>query len=282
MLNSAAKTDLGHARRNNEDCYLVCPDLSLWIMADGVGGHDAGEVASQIACDTIKSEVEKEQELVTAINTAHQSIKHSFEHEGVGRPGMASTVVAMLLRNNQYQIAWVGDSRAYLWRDGKLTQLTHDQSLVQRMIDEKIITPQQARTHPKRNLVTQALGQQSVRELDVEVIEGELKSGDKILLCSDGLTDYVTDEEIAQLFDNNSDHQILVDELVSAALAASGKDNITVVAVNNEEADNDNVIPLHSGEHQRDMAARKKAILIWLPVLVVGLLVGLSVVGSGG
>ena len=230
MLSYAAKTDVGNRRDNNEDCYLASPELSLWVMADGVGGHDAGEIASKIACDVIKSKVEEGQALAGAIDDAHQAIKSSSE-QGVGRPGMATTVVVLLVKDNLYQIAWVGDSRGYLWRDKNLLQLTHDQSLVQRLLDENLITQEEAYHHPRRNLVTQALGQDSLNNVEVEVVEGEFKDGDKIILCSDGLTDYIRDTQITQLLIDNNDESVLVNELVSAALGTEGKDNITVMAI---------------------------------------------------
>ncbi|ARN74237.1 PP2C family protein-serine/threonine phosphatase [Oceanicoccus sagamiensis] len=231
MLSYAAKTDIGNQRSNNEDCFLASPELCLWVMADGVGGQDAGEIASRIVCNVIKSEIEAEHGLDDAINMAHQAVKAS-PAEGVGRPGMASTVVALLVHGSDYQVSWVGDSRAYLWSNNELAQLSHDQSLVQRLIDEEVITEEEAQNHPRRNLVIQALGQQNLDAVEVETARGKFKEGDLIILCSDGLTDYVTDAEIQQYIETCSDETALVDQLIDAALATEGKDNITVLAVN--------------------------------------------------
>lgn len=231
MLIYAAETDLGNQRSNNEDCYLAAPELCLWVMADGVGGQDAGEVASKIACDVIKSEVEGGAGLDEAVSSAHLAIQAAPE-KGVGTPGMASTVVALLVHGSEYQIAWVGDSRAYLWSHDRLEQLTHDQSLVQRLIDEGVISEEEAVNHPRRNLVIQALGQEKLEAVEVETVRGEFNEGDQILLCSDGLTDYVSDVDIKQYMETCPNEKDLAKALIKAALATEGKDNITVVVVN--------------------------------------------------
>ena len=231
MLSYAAKTDIGNKRSNNEDCYLASPELCLWIMADGVGGQDAGEVASKIVCNVIKSEIKEQHGLEDAITMAHQAVKAS-PAEGVGISGMASTVVALLVHGSDFQVSWVGDSRAYLWSDGQLVQLSHDQSLVQRLIDEQVISEEEAQNHPRRNLVIQALGQENLESVEVETARGTFKEDDLIILCSDGLTDYVSDAEIQALIESTPNETILVDKLVAAALATEGKDNITVLAIN--------------------------------------------------
>ncbi len=231
MLSYAAKTDVGNKRSNNEDCYLASPELCLWIMADGVGGQDAGEVASQIVCSVIESELRAGESLEDAIVMAHQAVKASPK-EGVGRPGMASTVVALLVHGADYQVSWVGDSRAYLWSGGELKQLTHDQSLVQRLLDENVISEEEAQNHPRRNLVIQALGQENLETVEVETMRGTFKEKDIIVMCSDGLTDYVTDDELKTYLEQTQDEKVLVDNLVAAALATEGKDNITVLAIN--------------------------------------------------
>jgi protein phosphatase len=236
MLSYAAKTDIGNERSNNEDCFLADPELNLWVMADGVGGQDAGEVASQIVCNVIKSEVQLGHGLPDAINMAHQAVKAS-PADGVGTPGMASTVVALLVHGSEYQVSWVGDSRAYLWSDGELSQLTHDQSLVQRLLDENVITEEEAQNHPRKNLVMQAIGQKNLETVEVETARGPFKEDDIIVLCSDGLTDYVKDSEIEAMLSAADNETVLVDNLISAALASEGKDNITVLAVNMKAKD---------------------------------------------
>lgn len=232
MLSYAAKTDLGNQRENNEDRYLANPELGLWIMADGVGGQDAGEVASRIVCDVISARLKSGEGLESAINTAHQAVRQS-PSDGIGRLGMASTVVALLMQENNFQISWVGDSRAYLWNSGELRQLSRDQSLVQRLVDEKVISPEQAINHPQRNIIIQALGQENLESVEVETVHGTLEPDDIILLCSDGLSDYVSDEEITGILQKTSNETTLVNKLVEAALKTEGKDNITAVIIHN-------------------------------------------------
>ena len=245
MLSYAAKTDVGNKRSNNEDCYLASPELSLWIMADGVGGQDAGEVASKIVCNVIKSEIKAGHSLEDAIQMAHQAVKAS-PADGVGKPGMASTVVALMVHGSEYQISWVGDSRAYLWAGGQLSQVTRDQSLVQRLLDENVITPEQALDHPRRNLVIQALGQENLDSVEVETVRGTFNKDDQILLCSDGLSDYVSDESIANIVATSPHLQATVDKLVAAALATEGKDNITVLVINMKPTDHQETLLMSS------------------------------------
>lgn len=266
MYSYAVKTDLGTRRDNNEDYYLTCPEQGLWVVADGVGGQEAGEVASRITCETIKYQVAQGQCLQEAVKSAHQAIKLAAE-QGAGKSGMASTVVALQIQESQYQVVWVGDSRAYLWREGALQQLSHDQSLVQRLVDENIISQDEARTHPKRNLVTQALGQPNLAAVDAQCVTGEFNPSDKLLLCSDGLSDYVDDSQITQLLVNNEDDNVLVEQLVTEALAANAKDNITVLVIgqfNIPASDTSGCIASESIPEQRVQLAT-----VWIVIAVV-------------
>jgi len=236
MLTYAAKTDLGNQRENNEDAFLARAQHGLWILADGVGGLDAGEIASDIACKSIADAVIAGESVEDAIQSAHRDIIDA-PTTGVGQRGMASTIVVLLVHGDTYQISWVGDSRAYLWGSGgdrqnaELKQLSKDQSLVQRLLDEGVITAEQAVDHPRKNLVLQALGQPDLSKLEVETVRGQFSQDDQLLLCSDGLSDYVSDKDISALLSANESTENKVNALVSRALRNEGKDNITAILV---------------------------------------------------
>jgi len=224
-------TDVGKIRDNNEDCYLGRPDLGLWLIADGMGGHDAGEVAAGIARDFICEAITHGKPLKAAIIQAHHAVKTAADNN-VGSPGMGTTVVALRMHGIQYEVAWVGDSRAYLWADGKLSQLSTDHSYVQTLVDSGAITREEMATHSQRNVITQSLGVSSLEDVTVDCVTGTLLPGAKILLCSDGLTDFVADQEIehilARTYENN---QMLVDKLIGKALDNGGGDNVTIALI---------------------------------------------------
>ncbi|MBT4519718.1 MAG: serine/threonine-protein phosphatase [Halieaceae bacterium] len=229
MTESAATTHPGLKRSHNEDSYASDPDLGLWLVADGVGGHASGEVASAIVRDTLHSGFARGRDLVDAICDAHEAVLEDMA-TAENRAGMGSTVVALSLQDQQYDVAWVGDSRAYLW-DGKLHQLTRDHSQVGLLVAKGIVSPQQAATHPKRHVLTQSVGISNTMRLAPERIVGELSSGQQILLCSDGLTDELNDATIAKHMARCPTAQAQVDALLSEALAAGGRDNITIVVI---------------------------------------------------
>ena len=148
----AARTDVGKKRQHNEDCYGVNETLGLYVIADGMGGHASGEVASKIAVAVIEEKVTQGLTLVDAIEQAHLAILEGVEN-GEGKKGMGTTIVAVQLHENEYTLAWVGDSRAYLW-DGVISQLTKDHSMVQMLIDSGQITEAEARVHPGKNIIS--------------------------------------------------------------------------------------------------------------------------------
>lgn len=231
MLKYAARSDVGCSRSNNEDNFAAAPEHDLWILADGVGGHDAGEIASEIACQVIRDEVAAGRDMTTAIETAHQSILAAPE-QGRGRPGMASTVVALQVIGNRFEIAWVGDSRCYLWSEQRgLEQVSRDHSLVQRLLEEQHINEEEAASHPGRNIVLQALGQDNLEKLQVDTIRDQLEPGQILLMCSDGLNDYVKHEDIVASFTELDDLDAIADSLIEKTLANNGADNVTVVLV---------------------------------------------------
>lgn len=228
-------TDVGLLRDNNEDAILSNPQIGLWLVADGMGGHAAGEVASEITRSTINRFVGEGKDLVEAINAAHQAVLEA-SRDGTGKYGMGSTVVALRSVGSQYQVAWVGDSRAYLWsnrnRDGhSLQQITVDHSYVQMLYESGIISADEMSCHPEKNVITQCLGSTELAQLKVDMVEGRWHRGDWILLCSDGLTDTVPDQQICDLLHGAADPQSAVADLVKVALGNGGKDNISVIIV---------------------------------------------------
>ena len=231
MIEFGHLTHVGLRRELNEDTYYGDSELGLWLVADGMGGHEYGEVASALAREAIVREVRGGAALAQAIRIADEEIIRASRKRGDALP-MGTTVVAARISGRRFEVAWVGDSRVYLWRDGKLAQLTQDHSYVQELIGRGAISVEQARSHPHRNVVTQALGVTDPRQLKVETMSGELDAGMQLLLCSDGLTEEVDDARIARaLAHADCSAQECVDELVAAALDGGGSDNITVVLV---------------------------------------------------
>jgi protein phosphatase len=200
-------------------------------VADGMGGHACGEVASALARETIVREIRDGKSLGQAIRVADEEIIRTSRRRNDSLP-MGTTVVAARVQGNRFEVAWVGDSRAYLWRDGQLAQLSQDHSYVQELIAQGALTSEQARSHPHRNVVTQALGVTDPNQLNVETLTGDLRPGMQLLLCSDGLTEEVDDRGIADaLRQDDCSAQELVDTLIAAALDGGGSDNVTAILV---------------------------------------------------
>ncbi|HCS28493.1 MAG TPA: serine/threonine protein phosphatase [Spongiibacteraceae bacterium] len=272
MLSYAAKSDIGCHRSNNEDNFAACPELNLWVLADGVGGQDAGEVASEITCRVIQRELQAGASLEDAIHIAHDAVLEA-PAEGVGRPGMASTVVALLVHGNSYQVSWVGDSRCYVWsREQGLDQVSRDHSLIQQLLEEQHINEEEAATHPGRNIVLQAIGQEKLQYLHVDSITDGFEDGQIILLCSDGLSDYVKHEDIAAILESSDDLSAVSDQLIAKTLANDGADNVTVVLVRLEHRSvNDTQARVST------QASSSGAVLAgWRPVAVVAAVVALA------
>lgn len=231
MIEFGHLTHVGLRRELNEDTYYGDGELGLWLVADGMGGHEYGEVASAMARDAIMREVRAGTPLAQAIRIADIDIIAESRKRGDALP-MGTTVVAARVQGKRFEVAWVGDSRVYLWRDSKLMQLSQDHSYVQQLIQQGAISSEQARNHPHRNVVTQALGVTAPDDLNVETLSGDFLPGMQLLLCSDGLTEEVNDSEIATVLAQTGDSaQEVVDTLVCAALDSGGSDNITVVLV---------------------------------------------------
>jgi PPM family protein phosphatase len=232
-LEYSAATHPGLKRENNEDCFLSAPEADLWVVADGMGGHEAGEVASAIVRETFENFVQQGAyfSLSEAIQKSHEIILSSAD-KGIGAQGMGSTVVAMHNQKKNYQIAWVGDSRAYLWTPneygGQLTRLTTDHSYVQMLYVSGAITSEELDTHPDKNIITQCLGMQELAQVKVDIAQGQWQKKQWILLCSDGLTDELSDFAIADILEHSPNTLTAVDQLLHEALTSGGRDNITL------------------------------------------------------
>lgn len=233
MIRFATATDTGRVHELNEDALGQDPDRSVWLVADGMGGHAAGEVASQVARDTLLQSIAAGQGLKEATVTAHAAVVREASRDQAQK-GMGTTSVVAQIRNGVCEMVWVGDSRGYLYRQGALRQLTKDHSFMQMLIDRQHLTEEQARTHPKRNVVTQVLG---YGDPVPDAITCPLRQGDVLLLCSDGLYDELTDAEIAALIGDGGELQSCVDRLVDAACDKGGRDNISAILVRYEGPD---------------------------------------------
>jgi len=235
--NYAALTDVGRQRNNNEDTCLARPFSGLWLVADGMGGHASGEVASGIVAQTIEVGVKDGLSLNESVQKAHYAVLDAAA-SGVGGQGMGSTVVALQSQDNQYEISWVGDSRAYLWNTQQhgspceLVQLTSDHSYVQMLFESGVIGADELHDHPEKNIITQCLGSLDLEHVRVDSLSGEWQANQWVLLCSDGLNDTITDQEIANtLRDSGSDIQLACSNLLQKALDGGGRDNVTIVLI---------------------------------------------------
>ena len=227
LTSFGSRTDIGCLRDHNEDSLVVTPPL--FAIADGMGGHAAGEVASEIAVRVL-SELAPEhpdgEALGRAIEEANRAVIQAAR-EGRGRQGMGTTMTAAMLEGERLVIAQVGDSRAYLLHQGKLQQLTRDHSLMADMIEAGQLTPEEARTHPQRSVITRALG--SDAHLHPDIYEINVETGDRLLICSDGLSGMIFDDQIENTLRRVQDPQRCASQLVNEAIAAGGHDNVTVI-----------------------------------------------------
>ena len=224
----AADSHPGHRRSQNEDCFLADDAIGLYLVADGVGGHADGDVAAAIVRDTLRDEVGNGAGLNAAIQRAHTGVLTEIARREDSN--MGSTVVAALVSADEYEIAWVGDSRAYSF-DGTLTRLSRDHNPVSEMLARGALTPEEAAIHPRRNVLSQSVGVSAANEVAPGLIHGKLRPGEQLILCSDGLTDELSDAMIEQIMGREVAPQMQVNALVQAALDRGGRDNITVVVV---------------------------------------------------
>jgi len=234
-------TDTGRQRRDNEDSMLA--RSPVFVVADGMGGAQAGEVASRLAIEAFERGLPEsdgpEERLAIRVREANQRI-HELSRAEHERAGMGTTLTAALLDHGEVAIAHVGDSRAYLFRDGGLTRLTQDHSLVQELVRRGKLTEEQAEEHPQRSIITRALGPEPSVEVDTWTYP--VRDRDVLLLCSDGLTSMITEEKITEILGSSASLERAGDRLIGEANAAGGRDNITVVLARLEEAGRDDAV----------------------------------------
>ncbi len=243
-FSTAGLTDVGRKREHNEDALLVAPEHGLIVVADGMGGHQAGEVASNIAVTMLAELFERFAEdpevtwphpldhrydaaanrLLAALQLANAKIHESAHEEG--KQGMGTTCVALLVDKAHAWVAWVGDSRGYLWREGALQQVTSDHSLFGELVRSGHLKPADLATFPHKNVITRALGMAATVEIDL--VRVDLQDGDILLACSDGLSGMVDDEDIAARLSREVPLDDACRELIDAANSAGGIDNVTV------------------------------------------------------
>ncbi len=243
-MNYAGKTDIGKKRDNNQDCFLIKEindELVLFTVCDGMGGAAGGSTASTLCAETfmaavcekiVKNDVKSYiLSLQKAVARANEKV-YALSVSDKSLSGMGTTIVSCLCDKEKYYLCWVGDSRIYAVKDGKLTQLSHDHSFVQTLVDNGSINEAEAKVHPNRNIITRAVGIASETECDVMTVDRSNMDG--ILLCSDGLSTYVEKEQIEDALRSENNVQKLVQKLVELANDVGGHDNITVILQSNK------------------------------------------------
>lgn len=232
---SAFRTDVGKVRANNQDAPIVSEKLRLYGVADGMGGHKGGEVASTSARDDLLRELEGKTPSVAtlsgAIEEVNRQIYHQQEHDDA-LTGMGTTLSVLWISDNFVYIGHVGDSRVYLLRDGEFKQMTLDHSLVEQLVREGVLTEEEAQNHPMRNIITRAIG--TDESVEVDVVVEERRKGDLWLACSDGLHGLVDDRQMRDALRQYAPEKA-ADVLLKAALDAGGRDNVTLVIVHDGE-----------------------------------------------
>lgn len=252
-LASGARTDVGRVRTGNEDSYFV--DSPLFVIADGMGGHAAGDIASATAVEVIQDKrgeinAADPETLSNAIREANRAI-WSKSADDTNLRGMGTTCTMILVDDAQAQIAHVGDSRAYLFRDGEIQQVTDDHTLVGRLVREGKLQPEEAARHPQRSMITRALGVDE--DVEVDLFSLPVEEGDRLLICSDGLSGMVSEEEMTEVLNSESDPQRVADVLVDKANDAGGEDNITVIVI---DVGADSSSGPEVAEHRSDLGER--------------------------
>ncbi|GIX12582.1 MAG: serine/threonine phosphatase [Paracoccaceae bacterium] len=231
QLRYAARTHVGRRRRINEDSILPMPDIGVFALADGMGGHDGGDLASQTVIARIAAVPPglDAGALLRAVRSAILSAHQEIAAEARGRGGMmGTTVVALILTEGHFACLWAGDSRLYLCRAGHVEQLTGDHSLVAEMVRNGQLAPEEADSHPRGNVITRAVGVGDALELDK--IRGTILPGDRFLLCSDGLTRYAGSGELTRFLSGRPIENV-ADDLIDFALERGGEDNVSVIVV---------------------------------------------------
>lgn len=229
-IEDRSATHVGHVRSENEDSHVSAPEARMWAVADGMGGHENGRMASQalaahLGWTSLPDDMEGACEaLAGAIHIANRAI---YEHAQEAGVQMGSTVVALVLRGHEFAVLWAGDSRAYLLRDGNLIRLTRDHTQVEDMVERGLLSPEEAADHPMKHVLSRAVGVMDA--LEVDAIRDVLQSKDRFLLCSDGLTGVVDEARIAAILgDGEGD---AAERLVAETLAGGAPDNVTITVV---------------------------------------------------
>ncbi len=260
-ISFGSRTDIGYVRDHNEDSLIIIPPL--FAVADGMGGHEAGEIASEITVNTLAelapSHLDAEG-LTAAVEAANYNVIKA-PRQGIGRDGMGTTLTAAMLEGERLLIAQVGDSRAYLLHKGHLQQITRDHSLMANLIEAGQITPEEARVHPNRSVITRAIG--SDIHMRPDIYELNVDAGDRILLCSDGLSSMISNNAIESIMRRQSDAQHCADELVTAALENGGADNVTVVVAD---------VPGFSEVREQKKAHKSRVFYICLAIALVAVI----------
>lgn len=231
---SGAATHPGAVRDHNEDAFVDRPDLGLWAVADGAGGHDSGALAARTVAEALEA-VPAGLPAAPLLALVRQSVGAAHEHlrrEAAARGPdvtIASTVVVLIARDSHFACLWAGDSRAYLLRGGTLSQITRDHSLVQELVEAGAVAPEDAESHPRANVITRAVGAGDT-PLELDKISAPLRAGDRFLLCSDGLCKTLAATALSDLL-ARPDGADMPDMLLQAALAQQARDNITAVTV---------------------------------------------------
>ncbi|MCZ6852399.1 MAG: protein phosphatase 2C domain-containing protein [Gammaproteobacteria bacterium] len=223
----ATQTHPGPNHKVNEDATGNLAQSGFWVVADGMGGHAAGDVASALVCETILAERKSGVSMRDTVTSAHAAVVGVATRD-VAKAGMGATVVAVQITRDQAEVVWVGDSRCYLWRGGSLEAVTKDHSLVQHLLNTGKITEAEAANHPERHVITQTLG---VGEPQADIVQIGLQRDDWLLLCTDGLNDVLTHAEISAVLAEAPDLEYAANRLVELVKDAKGRDDVTVTLV---------------------------------------------------
>jgi serine/threonine protein phosphatase PrpC len=245
QLQSTVCSHVGHVRELNEDSCLARPDLGIWAVADGMGGHESGERASALIVGALGRvrRPSDARELLRAVDQTLTSCNTTLFERAQHGEVSGSTVVALLVFDQNFVVIWAGDSRLYRLRDGRLEQLTRDHSYVQELVERGELAPEQAREHPLASRITRAIG--AYRQPQLEVVDGRLERDDVFLLCSDGLSGMVDDATIAAILIGTEPHAA-ADRLIEAALAGGGHDNVSAIVVRSTSVlDDERTMPPH-------------------------------------
>ena len=231
----ASRTHVGLRRKINEDSLLVDCDRGLWAVADGMGGHEAGEIASTMVTDALRclpsvngGDEFAARALETLRNVNHQLLDLARSYGQEEKSTIGTTIVGLIIKEGLFNCFWMGDSRAYLIRGGDIRRLTHDHSLVQNLVDAGMLRPEEAETHENANLITRAVGASEKFEMDL--VNGDAKAGDQFLLATDGLTRVVSDEQLAREITTRMPDEA-ADNLIEMVMARGAPDNVSLIIV---------------------------------------------------